>query len=333
MSLAVSLPATLGVVSCDSAIYDYEGDCSVSYRVGFRYTKNQLGADAFGPQVTKVSLYLFDEDGNLAFSKTESRVAGVDNDFYMEVEVTPGKYDMLAWCEGKSMTDDAISYIVTTAASSMSDLSASLPLDGESPRLYSAKDIRGLFHGLELGVEFPDSTGTIDVGPVNLTKDTNHISLQLVNLDGSAIDPEEISVELEARNGILDCLNRPAGEAFVYKPWSVRGFSADNDSRQTPGAASANGLQFELSTGRVMADMEQILTVRAAGGKTILSIPLVEYLLLVRGKYEESKSDQDYLDCHDDFSMVFFIRDGYSWMNSSVIINGWRVVPPQSGIL
>lgn len=34
----------LGVTSCDSAIYDSEGDCSVHYRVGFRYTKNELGA-------------------------------------------------------------------------------------------------------------------------------------------------------------------------------------------------------------------------------------------------------------------------------------------------
>ena len=28
--------------------------------------------------------------------------------------------------------------------------------------------------------------------------------------------------------------------------------------------------------------------------------------------------------------MVFFMANGYTWIKSRILINGWRVVPPQT---
>ena len=39
--------------------------------------------------------------------------------------------------------------------------------------------------------------------------------------------------------------------------------------------------------------------------------------------------DQNYLDCYDDFTMMFFIGEGMTWVKTRIYINGWRVVPPQ----
>ena len=44
--------------ACDGLIYDGEGDCSVSYRVKFRYDYNMKFADAFAHEVDVVTLYL-----------------------------------------------------------------------------------------------------------------------------------------------------------------------------------------------------------------------------------------------------------------------------------
>ena len=65
-----------------------------------------------------------------------------------------------------------------------------------------------------------------------------------------------------------------------------------------------------------MAGMEQTLTIRRTDtGETIIRIPLIEYLMLVRAEYD---------------SMIFSIANGYTWIKSRILINGWRVVPPQT---
>lgn len=321
--------------SCDSVIYDDEGDCAVKYRVPFRFTKNMLNADAFSSQVTDVNLYLFDSDGNLAFHKSEQRELTPENDYYMEVEVVPGTYSMIAWCEGKSVIDDAVSFVVENEVNpaSMQDLGAYLPLQTDNDIFYSDKDINRFYYGMESDVEFIDSYGDVVISPVYMTKDTNHITVQLLNADGSAIDPDVLKFSLSASNSQLDWQNNLTGDIkFSYLPWSKKSLSMvlDDDSDSTRADDVVNGVQVELTTGRLMANVEQRLTVTNTDtGDTVISIPLVKYLLLVRSMYEEATSDQDYLDRYDDFSLVFFVGDDLTWMKQYIYINNWRIVPPQ----
>ena len=55
----------LPLVSCSDWIYDEEGDCTVYYRLRFRYDMNLKWADAFAKEVTSVHVYAFDESGVL----------------------------------------------------------------------------------------------------------------------------------------------------------------------------------------------------------------------------------------------------------------------------
>ena len=57
-----------------------------------------------------------------------------------------------------------------------------------------------------------------------------------------------------------------------------------------------------------------------------MSIPLVDYALLVKGFYNRDMDDQEYLDRQDEYNMTFFLDDNGNWLSSSVIINSWRVV-------
>lgn len=328
----------LGAISCDSLIYDSEGDCSVHYRVGFRYTKNLLGGDAFGPQVTRVHLYVFDKQGRPVTGRNIDRQPTEDNGFFIELDVQPGKYDLLAWCEGESPVPDAASFIIGGGKepAAISDFGAALPLRGDAPALYSDHDITRLYHGIATDVDFPDTYGVVDIAPIYLTRDTKHLSVLLQNMDGSPIGRDEFSFAIEAANNEMDYRNCVISETpFSYRPWSVELTSAtlDLNDAEAQGVSSrarteANGLLAELTTGRLIAGRTPILVVRDSEGEDVIRINLIKYLLLVKGKYEEGNSDQDYLDRHDNYTMMFFIENG-TWAKAKVYINGWRIVPPQ----
>ena len=93
-----AIVCALTLLGCDSVIYDGEGDCSVNYRVKFRYDMNLKFADAFAHEVESVTLYLLDGGGRVVWQRTESGEALGKEGYAMEVDVAPGTYDLLAWC-------------------------------------------------------------------------------------------------------------------------------------------------------------------------------------------------------------------------------------------
>jgi hypothetical protein len=58
----------------------------------------------------------------------------------------------------------------------------------------------------------------------------------------------------------------------------------------------------------------------------VLSIPIADYALLVKGNYNSAMSNQEYLDRQDEYNMTFFLDEGGKWLSASIIINSWRVV-------
>ncbi len=336
VAAAIVAAMSLALAACDSLIYDGEGDCTVHYRLSFRYTKNILNADAFASQVTDINVAVYDKQGNMVAYKTDTRALSEENDYFMEIDILPGTYDIIAWCEGQSNIENAVSFnlLGQEPGDMMTRSGAELTLGGTSGQPTFSSDINRLYYGSLTDVEFPDSYGIVNIQPIPLTKDTNHITLQLQNMNGQPIDSDLFTFELQGANSCLDWQNNLVGTMqFNYTPWSVEqtytpAISALPASRADSGVPS--GIQAEFTTGRIMADVAQQMTVRKAGsGETILTFPLVKYLLLVRGKYEEATSSQDYLDRYDDFTLVFFIDESFTWIKSRVYINGWRVVPPQ----
>ena len=336
-----ALAAIAGMLtSCDSMIFDDQGDCSVHYRLSFRYTKNILNTDAFGSQVTDVNVALYDSNGNMVYRKSETRELSTENSFSMDVDVAPGRYDIIAWCEGPALTDEAVSFSLEgqNLGDALTLSGATLPLTEKDGRYFSDKDIKPLYYGSVSNVEFPDTYGDVAIEPISLTRDTNRLTVQLQNLNGAPIDPAILEVELEGSNSSMNSENQLTGDRkFTYTPWYIR--STYSDPEMTPGTKGTvadgnipNGVQAELSTGRFMVGVEQQLTIRLKDThEQILSIPLVQYLLLVRGQYQQAVSPQDYLDRYVEFSIVFFIDEAYVWDRSKIYINNWRVVPTQQG--
>ncbi len=95
MAIAVLL---FPLAACNGVIYDEEGDCSVYYRLKFRYDRNLKWADAFANEVSSVHLYAFDPSGVLVWQQEEQVDPSTAENYSILLDLPAGDYQLLAWC-------------------------------------------------------------------------------------------------------------------------------------------------------------------------------------------------------------------------------------------
>ena len=89
----------------------------------------------------------------------------------------------------------------------------------------------------------------------------------------------------------------------------------------------------EMTVARLVEGKRPMLTVRRKDdGNTVLSIPLIDYALLVKGYYNRDMSNQEYLDRQDEYNLTFFLDSNQRWIKSSIIVNSWKVVLSQENL-
>ena len=122
-SFGLMMAVTLGsaVVSCDSILDEDDVDCSVEYRVKFKYDYNMKYADAFSREVSSVALYAFDDNGKLVYQKTEAGDVLAADGYSMAVDMEPGDYHLITWA---GLSDEASFSVplITQGVSSLEEL-------------------------------------------------------------------------------------------------------------------------------------------------------------------------------------------------------------------
>lgn len=327
---ALVLAGAVMLHSCER-IFDYEGDCSVNYMVDFSYDINMKYADAFASETGTVHLYAFNQDGSLAWQNTESGVHLAEEDYAMTLDLLPGTYDIVAWsvCD---IASECFSLPLTKASVFSKDdliceLSRKRDSNGSS---VSDRHLGTLLHGCIEDLEIGQTEGTY-VSKMHMTKNTNEVRILLQNLSGKAMDKDKFHFSIVESNGVMAYDNSllPC-EDICYHEW--RKVSGTVGEEQGTGAVTtASAVIAELTLGRLMADRKTRLIVTDDSGKTVISIPLVDYALLVKGHYDDM-SDQEYLDRQDEYELVFFLDADMEWMSSYVIINSWKVVLSDVGL-
>lgn len=312
--------AAMSLTSCDSAIYDYEGDCEPLYRVNFCYDYNMKFADAFPHEVNSVTLRLIDESGNVVWSRTESGEAVSRPGYYMDVDCQPGTYSLHVWAEGHEGESFALAPV---DAGQLDALTANLPrkhaADGSA---VSNKQLRDLYFGYVADVAFPETEGT-HLYTVPLIKDTNYLRVVLQQTSAATLNPDDLEITVTDENGSFDCKNNLLDDEIInYRPWAVTPLKADIE-----GKGECSGVLAEFSLSRLMVGhrADARVTVRTQG-RTIFSVKLIDLLLLVKGNYNHKLGEQEYLDRQDTWDLVFFLDEGYQWLASYIYINSWRVV-------
>lgn len=323
----------LTMVACDGSIYDYEGDCSITYRVKFRYDWNMKFADAFANEVESVTLYVLDENGNVVWQRTETGEALAADDYAMTVDVEPGTYDLLAWCG----TTDKASFDIPESAV-REGLTCTMKREHDTAgAAFVRNDLDRLFHGYLEKQHFADTEGVYTI-TMPLKKDTNNVRVVLQHMSGEEIDASKFEFAIADTNGAMDWDNSLMDDEIItYHAWHVESGSADfeQDAMFARATSTFSAAVAELTVPRLMMENKSTsrLTVRNTDtGKTVLSIRLIDALLLVKGYYNRPMSDQEYLDREDDYSLIFFIDEGYRWTDANICINSWKVVYKEIGL-
>lgn len=346
------------LTSCDSAIYDGEGDCDVTYRLRFRYDMNMKFADAFSHEVKSVHLYVFSPEGKLVWQTIDDSEALSQEGYEIILPLQPGDYKLMAWCgldNGESFYVQEIAEGDTRDPLHCKLNRKSHPEDGA----ISDTDLHPLFHGT-LDVNLPESIDGGDfVYTMYLTKDTNVFRIVLQHLSGENIEVEDFSFKIEDNNGWLNHDNSLLDdENVIYHAWSKYSGSAGVDAPEaqlsvvscpSSGENTENG-KWETENGATRAitnvkvaiaeltvsrlvqrdwtkHAKPMLTIRKTSDNEVVArIPIIDYALLVKGNYNREMSDQEYLDRQDEYNMTFFLDENNHWLSTTVIINSWRVV-------
>lgn len=321
--------AFTALTSCDGMIYDGEGDCSVSYRLKFRYDYNMKYADAFSHEVRSVAVYAFDDSGSLVWQTTDGGGHLAADGYAIDLPLAAGKYHIVAWCG----LDGGESFTVGMPSHSAAD-GPTCRLNTKTDalgRVYFDENLHPLFYG-SVDVTLPDmDDGGSYTCTMPLTKDTNVFRIVLQQMSGESLDARDFRFSIEDGNAWLDADNDiVTGGDVRYDAWSQYSGEAGvmGDGGMVTGVSA---VVAELTVGRlVMRDWNvharPTLTVSGRDGSKVLSIPIIDYVLLVKGNYNKEMSNQEYLDRQDEYNMTFFIDSDHKWLRTSIMINSWRVV-------
>lgn len=313
--------------ACDKVIYDYEGDCSVNYRVKFRYDYNMKFADAFAHEVKSVTLYVLDSNNRIVWQQTEQGEALASENYAMTVDIEPGEYSLLAWCGTTDRGSFSIPQTINGEELTCT-LNRQYDADGNA---FVDEDLDRLFYGWLPLQQFPETEGTYTFD-VPLIKNTNNVRVVLQHLSGEPVDKDKFTFTIYDENGMMDWDNSLLpDEPITYYAWHTDSGEAGIESSILNQGISTRSVFSaaiaELTVARLVKGQNPRLAVsNNETGEVVFSIPLIDYALLVKGFYNRDMDDQEYLDREDTYNMVFFLDEGDRWVDTHIYINSWKVV-------
>lgn len=325
--MLATLFIALSTSSCkEGFIYEGEGDCGTYYNIEFKYDYNMKFADAFANEVKSVALYVYDSNDTLVEAITESDEAKLKTDnFSIPLELESGKYELVAWAG--ILDEESFDLLADVKVGQTKKQELQVKLKSVESKV--SQDLKPLFHASKT-LNYTTEPGTF-TETMSLTKDTNVVRIVLQQMsDGLVAD--KFRYEITADNGLLDWNNDVIADGtLIYEPWSVATGSADvapdyGTSSVTRGDEVSVAVA-EFTINRMIDGQSPILTIyNIEEEKRVLSIPVADYALLVKGNYNRDMSNQEYLDRQDEYNMTFFLDEDGNWLSASIIVNSWRVV-------
>lgn len=333
---AMAVLPFIAFVSCDSVIYDYEGDCSVSYRLKFRYDKNLKWADAFANEVSSVNLYAFDPSGVLVWQREEQIDPAMAENYLMPLDLPAGDYKLLAWCGLRNDGEREESFSVPEARvgeTRMEQLQCALNRRHDEAGAYSEAHLYRLFHGtLDVSLPVNDDGGSYEY-TMPLIKNTNHIRVILHHLSREDVNEADFIFRIDDENGLMAHDNElMTDENINYRPWDILSTEAGIDKDGTRAISNVKGLAADFTVGRLIETHREkmILAIDTKDGKKVARIPVIDYALMGKEYYEEEyrypMGEREFLDRLDECVMTLFLDEDNNWVSSVIQILSWRVV-------
>lgn len=272
-----AMMTAIGLNSCDSAIYDAEGDCSVTYRLKFRYDMNMKWADAFAHEVKSVKVYVYDSNGHLVTTLRDAGEHLAAEDYSMPINLAPGDYHLIAWCGLENDGERAESFAMQGGADSGEHYEKlfcrmNRKID-EADKHYVDERLYDLYHGtLDITVLDEDDPKAVPgkyFFTMKLMKDTNHVRVVLQHLSGMDLDSKDFSFRIEDNNGYLYHDNSLVEDPVItYHEWNKHNGLAgvvtneDNWHDSETNMTKVQTAVADLTVSRLMTDHPCYLTIR-----------------------------------------------------------------------
>ncbi len=320
INIAAALIAAVSLTACDSVIYDDLDPCPQGLVLRFVYDYNMEFANAFPSQVSCLTVNFYDAQGRYVTTRTETSSVLADENWRMTVDLDPGQYTIIAY--GGIQCDQASFAYTSTPSPSSTLTDLSLVLKPELLTQPLGQPLHHLFYG-RLDIEVLESDTEYRQATVPMLKDTNNLRILLQNIDGTPVIDTDYNYTLTAKNTHLDWQNNLLPVPTVtYMPWARGQAEAGTIDGTAP-----NLLAYaEFSSSRFVDGSPLTLTItRASDGQTVLSIPLIRYLLLLKSQEFAQMGSQEFLDRESRWNLIFFLDSADHWINTSIIINDWVV--------
>ena len=334
--ICVALVGLLALPSCNDWLYEEEGDCSVHYRLKFRYDKNLKWADAFANEVSSVHLYAFDPSGVLAWRQEEQIDLSTADSYSMSLDLPAGDYRLLAWCglrnDGKR--DESFSVPeVSIGRTRIEEVQCALNRMYDEAGAYSDERLYRLFHGsMDVSLPTDEDGGTYDY-TMPLTKNTNHIRIIMQHLSGEDVNKDDFTFRIDDENGLMAHDNELMDdENITYRPWDIQNVEAGTDNDDRRAVSGMKGLVADFTVGRLIETHrdKMVLAITNSEGRTVARIPVIDYALMGKEYYEEEYNypmdEREFLDRLDECVMTLFLDENQQWVACSIQILSWRVV-------
>ena len=171
------------MVSCSDILEEEVVDCSVNYRVKFKYDHNMKFADAFANEVRSVTLYAFDQEGKFVYQRTEQGDILGEDGYTMPLEVEAGDYRFVTWA-GLEGEESFSVPVLTQGVSTIDELTCRMNrvekrADGSSVIL---EDLKPLWHGEVTEHTFTSRAAMNQELTIPLVKNTNNVRIVLQHL-------------------------------------------------------------------------------------------------------------------------------------------------------
>lgn len=318
---ALAAVPMMALSSCDVIYQDLE-PCPQGVELRFVYDYNMEFANAFPSQVDCLTLLVYDADGRYITTRTVTDRSKLgDENWRMQLDLPAGDYTFVAY-GGMACGDSSFSFASDPVSGSPL---TSLGVDLKPSMLTSplGKNLHPLFYGRG---EFTVDPSALDytTGTIYMMKDTNNLRILLQNTDGSPVDPDDFTFVITDNNTSFNWENNllPAS-TVTYNPWALGQASAglleDGDV--------ATLAYAEFSTSRFMVNSgARLVITRKEHNRTVLDIPLVNYLLLLRSEVYADMGKQEFLDRESRWNVIFFL-DAITggWYQVSIVINDWVI--------
>lgn len=338
------LSILLGASSCnDNLIFEDEKDCSVKVQFVFkkhRHALSQLAgkeSDVFSSTVNRIHLFIYDtatgelvaeykEKAENLKSAAQLGLGSGDDRCYLPLNIGAGKYRMVAWCGLEEDDTNNAFYLSETSRAGYAECHVKLNDNGH-PVNHAKYD--GLYHGVVHEAEIDVNQDGTTVIPVELTKNTNDIAVWVQHTTATFSEGDYSVVYTDANGSLKFDDNTVSNDSKLeYTPHTTSMLTSSTEYNGS--MVQAGALVAHISTSRLLAAHKDDarLEVRDKEGKTVFSIPFIQYVT----EMQTLTSDQQYyLDCEDTYNCSFYLtgEDG-AWIPARIIINNWVKVPNQN---